>query len=237
MWQFAEATSGLKDGCEVLGIPVTGGNVSFYNQTGDTAILPTPVVGVLGVIDDVRQRVSKGFSVAAEHILLLGETRDELSGSTWADAIHDHLGGRPPVVDLAAEQALAGLLRDAGRQGLLTSAHDLSDGGLAVALVESVLSSDVGATIDLSDEDVFLSLFSESSARALVTVAEGNQDAFVALAEAAGVPLASIGLTGGDDLTIAGDAGFSVSLSDLRADWSATLPGVLGPVLAPSALR
>jgi phosphoribosylformylglycinamidine synthase len=237
MWQFAEATSGLKDGCEVLGIPVTGGNVSFYNQTGDTAILPTPVVGVLGVIDDVRQRVSKGFSVAAEHILLLGETRDELSGSTWADAIHDHLGGRPPVVDLAAEQALAGLLRDAGRQGLLTSAHDLSDGGLAVALVESVLSSDVGATIDLSDEDVFLSLFSESSARALVTVAEGNQDAFVALAEAAGVPLASIGLTGGDDLTIAGDAGFSVSLSDLRADWSATLPGVLGPVFAPSALR
>jgi phosphoribosylformylglycinamidine synthase II len=237
MWQFAEATSGLKDACEVLGIPVTGGNVSFYNQTGETAILPTPVVGVLGVIDDVRKRVAKGFSAAGEHILLLGETRDELSGSTWADVIHDHLGGRPPVVDLAAEQALAGLLRESARQGLLTSAHDLSDGGLAVALVESALSNDVGAQIDLSDEDVFLSLFSESSARALVTVAEGDQDTFVALAEAAGVPLASIGLTGGDTLDVAGDAGFSVAVSDLRADWSATLPGVLGPTLAPAAFR
>jgi phosphoribosylformylglycinamidine synthase len=237
MWQFAEATSGLKDACEVLGIPVTGGNVSFYNQTGETAILPTPVVGVLGVIDDVRQRVAKGFSAQAEHILLLGETREELSGSTWADVIHDHLGGRPPLVDLAAEQALAGLLRSAGRSGLLTSAHDLSDGGLAVALVESSLTQDVGATIDLSDEDVFISLFSESSARALVTVTEENQDAFVALAEAAGVPLASIGLTGGDSLDVAGDGGFSVALADLRTDRSATLPSVLGPTFAPSALR
>ena len=237
MWQFAEATSGLKDGCEILGIPVTGGNVSFYNQTGDTAILPTPVVGVLGVIDDVRQRVSKGFATAGEHILLLGETREELSGSTWADVVHDHLGGRPPVVDLAAEQALAGLLRSAGQRGLLTSAHDLSDGGLAVTLVESAFTNDVGANIDLSDEDVFISLFSESSARALVTVTNENQDAFVALAEAAGVPLASIGLTGGDSLEVAGDSGFSVSVSDLRADWSATLPAVLGPTIAPSAQR
>lgn len=237
MWQFAEATSGLKDGCEVLGIPVTGGNVSFYNQTGETAILPTPVVGVLGVIDDVRQRVAKGFSAPGEHILLLGETRDELSGSTWADVVHDHLGGRPPLVDLAAEQALAGVLRAAAQQGLVTSAHDLSDGGLAVALAESALSNDVGASIDLSDEDVFLGLFSESSARALVTVTHENQDAFVALAEAAGVPLASIGLTGGETLDVAGDAGFSVTISDLRADWSATLPSVLGPTFAPSALR
>ncbi len=96
---------------------------------------------------------------------------------------------------------------------------------------------DVGASIDLSGDDVFLSLFSESSARALVTVTNENQDAFVALAEAAGVPLASIGLTGGDSLDVAGDTGFSVSVSDLRADWSATLPSVLGPTFAPSARR
>jgi phosphoribosylformylglycinamidine synthase len=237
LWQFAEATSGLKDGCEVLGIPVTGGNVSFYNQTGETAILPTPVVGVLGVIDDVRKRVAKGFSAAGEHVLLLGETREELSGSTWADVVHDHLGGRPPVVDLAAEQALAGVLRAAAQQGLVTSAHDLSDGGLAVALVESALAKDVGAQIDLSDEDAFVSLFSESAARALVTVTEGNHEAFLALADAAGVPLASIGLTGGDSLAVAGDAGFTVSVSELRADWAATLPAVLGPTFAPAALR
>ena len=104
MWQFEQATHGLKDACAELGIPVTGGNVSFYNQTGATPILPTPVVGVLGVIDDVRARVTQGFTRDGEHVLLLGETREELSGSTWADVVHDHLGGRPPVVDLAAER-------------------------------------------------------------------------------------------------------------------------------------
>jgi phosphoribosylformylglycinamidine synthase len=237
MWQFAEATAGLKDGCAELGIPVTGGNVSFYNQTGDVAILPTPVVGVLGVIDDVRRRVAKGFRTVGEHILLLGETSAELSGSTWADVIHDHLGGKPPVVDFAAEQALAGLLQDAARQGLLTSAHDLSDGGLAVALVESALSHDMGAAVDLGDDDTFVQLFSESTARALVTVTADHHEAFVALAEAAGVPLASIGLTGGSSLEVAGAAGFTVSLAEVRASWSATLPAVLGPIFSPAALR
>jgi phosphoribosylformylglycinamidine synthase len=232
MWQFAEATSGLKDGCAVLGIPVTGGNVSFYNQTGDVAILPTPVVGVLGVIDDVRQRVTKGFRTAGEHVILLGETADEFSGSTWADVIHDHLGGKPPAVDFAGEQALAGLLQSAARAGLLSSAHDLSDGGLAVTLVESALSHDVGVSVDFGDEDPFVQLFSESTARALVTVAEDRHEAFVDLAESAGVPLASIGLTGGDALSVTGPLGFTVSLADVRADWSATLPAVLGPTLS-----
>ncbi|HKY58488.1 MAG TPA: phosphoribosylformylglycinamidine synthase subunit PurL [Aeromicrobium sp.] len=235
MWQFAEATSGLKDGCAVLGIPVTGGNVSFYNQTGDVAILPTPVVGILGVIDDVRLRVKKGFAAGGEHVLLLGETDEELSGSTWADVIHDHLGGKPPVVDFAAEQAVAALLQDAARRGLLSSAHDLSDGGLAVALVESALSRDIGVSVDLGDDDPFIQLFSESTARVLVTVAEDQHEAFVELAESAGVPLASIGLTGGADLTVAGPLGFTVSLAELRADWSATLPAVLGPTLAEDA--
>jgi phosphoribosylformylglycinamidine synthase len=237
MWQFAEATSGLKDGCATLGIPVTGGNVSFYNQTGDVAILPTPVVGVLGVIDDVRQRVTKGFHAAGEHVLLLGETEEELSGSTWADVIHDHLGGKPPAVDFAAEQALAGLLQDAARKGLLSSAHDLSDGGLAVALVESVLSHGVGVTVDTGDDDTFVQLFSESTARVLVTVTEDNHEAFVELAETAGVPLSSIGLTGGDSLSVAGPLGFDVLLAALLADWSATLPAVLGPKLADDAGR
>jgi phosphoribosylformylglycinamidine synthase len=243
MWQFERATSGLKDGCAVLGIPVTGGNVSFYNQTGETAILPTPVVGVLGVIDDVRRRVPKGFRPGSvesggDHILLLGETREELSGSTWADVIHDHLGGLPPVVDFAAEQALAGLLRQAIAQGLVASAHDLSDGGLAVALVESALSDDVGATVELDDVvsgDPFIALFSESTARVLVTVAEADHEAFVQLAEDAGVELASIGRTGGPDLAVAGQ--FSVPIAALRADWEVTLPAVLGPKFRSDALR
>ena len=137
MWQFSEAVRGLADGCRVLGTPVTGGNVSFYNQTGSTPILPTPVVGVLGVIDDVTRRTPGGFTAAEHVIYLLGETRDELAGSAWADVVHDHLGGQPPAVDLAHEKALAEVLIRASRRGLLASAHDLADGGLAQALVES----------------------------------------------------------------------------------------------------
>ena len=142
MWQFAEACRGLADGCRELGIPVTGGNVSLYNQTGETAILPTPVVAVLGVIDDVTRRTPSAFVAPGERVLLLGETREELSGSEWAHVVHGHLGGLPPMVDLAAEQALAELLREA--VGLVTSAHDLADGGLAQALVEASLGNDVG---------------------------------------------------------------------------------------------
>ena len=131
MWQFSDAVRGLADACLALGIPVTGGNVSFYNQTADAAIHPTPVVGVLGVHDDVRTRLSIGFARAGCRVLLLGRSAAELGGSLWAHVVHGHLGGRPPAVDLDAERALAEVLV-AGR-GLLDAAHDLSDGGLAVA--------------------------------------------------------------------------------------------------------
>ena len=121
MWQFAEATRGLADGCQALGVPVTGGNVSLYNQTGETAILPTPVVAVLGVIDDVTRRTPSGFVAEGQQIYLLGATREELSGSEWAHVVHGHLGGLPPRVDLAAEKELARhprqrLARRAGRR-------------------------------------------------------------------------------------------------------------------------
>ena len=122
MWQFTEAIRGLVDGCRELGTPVTGGNVSFYNQTGDVPILPTPVVGVLGVIDDVTRRTPTGFAAAGDAVYLLGETRDELAGSAWADAIHDHLGGRPPAVDFDHEKRLAEVMIRASRRGLLRSA-------------------------------------------------------------------------------------------------------------------
>ncbi|HKR50613.1 MAG TPA: phosphoribosylformylglycinamidine synthase subunit PurL, partial [Pseudonocardiaceae bacterium] len=137
MWQFQQAVRGLADGCAALGIPVTGGNVSFYNQTGDTAILPTPIIGVLGVIDDVRRRIRTGFGGPGDEVWLLGDTRDEFGGSEWAHEVHGHLGGRPPAVDLAREQALAEVLAAASRDDLVSGAHDLSDGGLAQALVEA----------------------------------------------------------------------------------------------------
>lgn len=228
MWQFEQATHGLKDGCAELGIPVTGGNVSFYNQTGETAILPTPVVGVLGVIDDVRQRVRQGFTRDDDHLLVLGETHEELSGSSWAHVVHGHLGGLPPKVDLAAEQALSAVVREAGRRGLLTSAHDLSDGGLAMALAEGAFAHGVGVRVQL-DDDPFVQLFSESAARALLAVPEHHHDEVAEIAAEHGVELTSIGRTGGSSYEVAGQ--FTIDVEDLRDAWSATLPAVLGPVL------
>ncbi len=223
MWQFAEACRGLKDACAELGIPVTGGNVSLYNQTGETAILPTPVVAVLGVIDDVTRRTPSAWSAAGERVFLLGETREELSGSEWAHVVHGHLGGLPPQVDLEAERSLARLLQ-AG-VGLLTSAHDVSDGGLAQTLAEGALRHGVGVSVSVGD-DAFIGLFSESTARVVVTVPDGDADRLVALAEEHGVPIAALGLTGGDALVV--DGAFDVPLDELRAAWTATLPGALG---------
>ncbi|MCW2756842.1 MAG: purL, partial [Nocardioidaceae bacterium] len=225
MWQFAEACRGLKDACLATGIPVTGGNVSLYNQTGETPILPTPVVAVLGVIDDVAARTRTGFVAAGESVLLLGETREELDGSEWASVVHGHLGGRPPVVDLVAEQALATLMVAAAREGLVTSAHDLSDGGLAQVLAESVIRHGVGARVDVG-ADPFVALFSETGARAVVTVTAERRQAFEDAAAAAGVPVTELGTTGGDALEVVGQ--FVLPVERLRATWSATLPAALG---------
>lgn len=222
MWQFAEACRGLKDACLELGIPVTGGNVSLYNQTGETAILPTPVVAVLGVIEDVTKRTPTGFVAEGEQIFLLGQTREELSGSEWAHVVHGHLGGRPPVVDLAAERALSQLL--VAGTGLLTSAHDLSDGGLAIALAESAIRNGIGASVALAG-DAFVDLYAESAARAVVTVRDTDADALVALAEQHGVPLTPLGRTGGSVLAVEGQ--FEVPVAEVREAWTATLPAAL----------
>ena len=228
MWQFAEAARGLADGCAALGVPVTGGNVSFYNQTGTAAIHPTPVVGVLGVHDDVRRRVSIGFRDVPERLVLLGRTKPEFGGSAWAHVRHGHLGGRPPAPDLDAERRLAALLAAAAADGLLSAAHDLSDGGLAVALAESCLRGGTGCTVRLP-EDPFTALFSESAARAVVAVRPDRETAFGQLAAAHGVPAAAIGSTGGDSLTV--DGCFTIALAELAAVHTRTLPALFGPAL------
>ena len=225
MWQFAQAVRGLADGCAALGVPVTGGNVSFYNQTGATAILPTPVVGVLGVLDDVARRVPSGFRRDGDAVLLLGRTRDELGGSEWAHVAHGHLGGRPPAVDLAAERRLAALLAAAATDGLLTGTHDLSDGGLAQALVEACLIGGRGATLALPvGLDPFVALFSESTGRVLVTVAPDDVDAFWTRAAAARLSVERLGVTGGAALDV--DSMAPLPLDELRAAWEGTLPAL-----------
>ncbi|QVQ50379.1 phosphoribosylformylglycinamidine synthase subunit PurL [Spiractinospora alimapuensis] len=227
MWQFAQSTRGLADACQELGVPVTGGNVSFYNQTGETAINPTPVIGVLGTIADVRTRLSSAFPSDAR-IFLLGETHEELGGSAWANTVHDHLGGVPPRVDLAAEAALGRTLAGAADAGLALAAHDLSDGGLFVALAESCLRGNVGATVRV-EEDGVVGLFSESVARAVVAVSPENTAAFACLCADEGVSAREIGATGTDRLSVdAGTFGLSVELEELRQVYESALPAIFG---------
>jgi phosphoribosylformylglycinamidine synthase subunit PurL len=225
MWQFTEAVRGLADGCLALGTPVTGGNVSFYNQTGGVPIQPTPVIGLLGVHDDVRRRVRSGFAEPGARLVLLGQTQDELGGSLWAWVAHRHLGGRPPAVDFAAEQRLARVLVTAAERGLLAAAHDLSDGGLAVALAEACLAGGTGCTVTMPG-DPFTSLFSESAGRALVAVRPGSAQEFEVLCAEAGLPAAGIGQTGGGALQVSGL--FEIPLPELAAVHQAPLPALFG---------
>ncbi len=224
MWTFVEAILGLVDGCKQLGVPVTGGNVSLYNQTAAQPILPTPTVGVLGVIEDVATRIRSGFRHAGDAIVLLGATREELSGSIWADALHDgHLGGVPPQVDMRAEQGLARVMQAAALEGLLTSAHDLSEGGLGVALVESALRNNCGFAVTVPQEDTTVALFSESAARAVVSLSGQHLKRVEELCAEHGVELARLGEVTGDD--VAEFVGlFSVEMSALRDAWERPLP-------------
>jgi phosphoribosylformylglycinamidine synthase len=223
MWQFSEAVRGLADACAALGVPVTGGNVSFYNQTDAVPIHPTPVVGVLGVHADVARRVPIGFTTAGASLVLLGRTTAEFGGSAWAHVAHRHIGGRPPVVDLAAERALGAVLTGAAAAGLLDAAHDLSEGGLAVALAESCLSGGLGCQVSLPG-DPFTELFSESAARAVLAVRPGAEQALAALAAEHGVPAQVIGTVGGESLVITDS--FDIPVDELAAAHTGTLPAL-----------
>ena len=258
MWQLVEIITGLADACRVMGVPVTGGNVSLYNSHGrakglpDSSINPTPVVGVLGVMDDVRRANPSGWFEEGLAILALGTTRDELDGSAWTRTIHDHLGGLPPRVDLEAEAALGRVLLALSEvdgpdgERLMRAAHDMSTGGLIQSLVDSVLRHGVGASVDLAQlqsrdgVDDFAALLSESGARALVAVPEWAVAAVAAAAEAEDVAWARLGTTGGDMLVVSGtdllaegaEAGSSaggplvLDLAELRRGVEGTLPAL-----------
>ena len=222
-----------------LGIPVSGGNVSFYNQTGDTPILPTPVVGVLGVIDNVEQTIGHALPDPADStvqrdfkLLLLGATHDEFGGSVWQEVSGQKLSGLPPQVDLANEQRLAEFFADS--EGI-SAAHDLSEGGLAQAVFEMLLGSGKGAELDVTGvhDDAFTALFSESASRVLVAVTADRLDIAVQRATEAGIPVAVLGSTNETgEITVAGE---TVSIAQLAEAWSATLPGLFDHALAPNA--
>jgi phosphoribosylformylglycinamidine synthase subunit PurL len=239
MWQFAEAVRGLADACQSLGTPVTGGNVSFYNSTGDSPIHPTPVVGVLGVFDDTDRRTPMAWGIDGELIYLLGSTSDEFGGSEWAH-LHGHLGGLPPAVDLDAERQLAEILIAGSRDGMLTAAHDLSDGGVAIGLVEMAMRSGTGARLWIPDDiDPFVFLLSESAARALVVVPRSEELRFTEMCKARHFPCERIGVVdsglgadlGRDEQVIViGNVHGSdlvLGLAELQAAHAATLPAAL----------
>ena len=234
MWQFAQAVRGLADGCAALGIPVTGGNVSFYNQTGATPILPTPVVGVLGVLDDVRRRLPTGLgNEPGETLFVLGDTRDEFDGSIWAQVTADHLGGLPPKVDLAREKLLGEVLVSASRDGLVSAAHDLSEGGLIQAVVEAALAGETGCRLVLPEgrdtgEAAFVFLFSESAARALVAVPRTEESRFRAMCEARELPVTRIGVSDTESDSVEVQGLFTVTLEELRSTSEGVLPGLFG---------
>jgi phosphoribosylformylglycinamidine synthase len=222
MWQFAESVRGLADGCLEMGLPVTGGNVSFYNQTGAVAILPTPVIGVLGVIDDVRTRTPMSFDRAGLDLYLLGETESHLAGSEWA-YMHNQRGGVAPVADLQREMRLIELLVAGRTKKIFSAAHDLSQGGLAATLTEMVLRYNTGATIQL--DNVGITLLSETPGRVVVAIDPAQTAALTSEAATQKIALTKIGTTGGDSLVI-NDA--MISLVELRKAHTETFPKLFG---------
>jgi phosphoribosylformylglycinamidine synthase len=245
MWQFSEAVRGLADGCLELGTPVTGGNVSFYNQTGTVAILPTPVVGVLGVIDDVARRTAMSWSEDGELIYVLGTTGDDFAGSEWAHEVHQHLGGLPPAVDLLHEQKLSQILVAASRDGLISAAHDVSDGGIMQSLIEMALRSGTGARVWVPDNlDPFVFAYSESATRAVVVVPRSEELRFTEMCGARGFEATRIGVvdselgheTGNPDAQVIqldnvyGEV-LALTLAELADKHFGTLPAIFGPTV------
>ncbi|MCU9519399.1 phosphoribosylformylglycinamidine synthase subunit PurL [Corynebacterium sp. ES2794-CONJ1] len=237
MWQFREAVHGLADGAQELGVPVSGGNVSFYNQTGSEAILPTPVVGVLGVIDNVEHSIPNrlGPTDQVEEIYLLGETFDEFGGSIWQQLSGAGLNGLPPHIDLRNEEKLVEFFADTS---LVTAAHDLSEGGLGTSLAELAIHSPKCLNIDLSavELDLFTALFSESASRVVVATSRGED--VEQRASELGIPCVKIGHTCGcGSLNIRQhDVEFSIPVAELKEAWSDTLPRLFGHAVGANSV-
>jgi phosphoribosylformylglycinamidine (FGAM) synthase-like enzyme len=256
MWQLAQAVQGIGAACRALDIPITGGNVSLYNETDGRAILPSPVLGVVGVIEDASRAIGRAFGGPTRStlkapdfrpddvhsaglqpgpypavIVLLGESYGELGGSEYLHALHGLLNGEPPRLDLDAERRLQRFLVDAIADGLLLSAHDCAEGGLAVTVAECCFDTGMGAEVDVPaagvDHELIAetTLFGESASRVVVSVEERRADELLGRAVAAGVPAAAIGRTGGTRLMmrVGGEAAIDVAIADAEHAWSTAI--------------
>ncbi len=233
MWQFTEVVEGMSEACEALGLPVIGGNVSFYNASAGTDIHPTPVVGVLGLIDELPSAPPGARLASGETIVVLGETRAELGGSEWAAIVHGLDGGTPPAADLDAAVALHALVLDLVRARDVAGVHDVSDGGLAVALCEMAFAGQTGFRVDLLTAPGARSCtpaeaaFAESASRVVVAVTPEQVAAVLGAAAAAHVPAAVIGEAGGDQCIA--DGAFSLPLETAHRTWRDAIPNLMQP--------
>jgi phosphoribosylformylglycinamidine synthase len=232
MWQFGRAVEGMGAACRALDIPITGGNVSLYNETDGSGVLPTPVIGVVGLIEDATRVVGRAFCSEGDLVVLLGETRNELGGSEFLHVIHGQISGVPPQLDLAREAALQKVLVEGAASGAIRSAHDCVEGGVAVTLAECCFDTTLGVDADLaavSDAPAAYretaALFAESASRVVASVAPGQLAALLALASANGVPAKQIGRVGGNRIQIAVDGKQVVNelVSDAERIWAAAI--------------
>jgi phosphoribosylformylglycinamidine synthase len=229
MWQFSEVVRGIRDACLALETPVTGGNVSFYNETNDRPIYPTPVIGMLGVLDSPESNVGLAFRAEGDRIVLFGSTSpDDLGGSEYAKVVNGTIGGPPPNLDMHSEKALHSLLRAAASQRLLRSSHDLSSGGLAITLAESAIAGGIGFQVRAGG---YRELFAESPSRCLVTVTEENEQRLLDLASSLNVEAAVLGSVTGSDL---GFGTFGVPLKGATDAFESVLSSTLSTTMGKS---
>jgi phosphoribosylformylglycinamidine synthase len=231
-WQFKRCVEGLADACREFSLPVVSGNVSFYNETPNTAVYPTPVLGVIGVLDDVRRHCTAGFKRAGDVILLLGETHEDLGGTEYLKCIHHQVTGRPPVLDMDAEKKVQAACLAAVREGMAASAHDCSEGGLAVALAESCIWGQVGAKIALPENTGVrpdAHLFGESPSRIVLSAAPENVERIRDIAARQGAPVCVLGEVGGEKLIIRGRDGHQIALkvSAMEEIWRGAIPSLM----------
>ncbi|NOT60227.1 MAG: phosphoribosylformylglycinamidine synthase II, partial [Acidobacteria bacterium] len=247
MRAFSETIDGIAEACRTFDVPVTGGNVSLYNETEGRGIYNTPVIGMLGVIEDAKHITTQWFKDAGDVVLLLGRTNNDLGGSELCHALTGLAAGAPPQLDLAFEKSVQQVCLESIRAGLVKSAHDCSDGGLAVALAESCFAhygaTALGATLDLTEHlqassinnaenaeaRTLALLFAESPSRIVLSAAPDNVAAIQALAAAANVPCAVLGQVGGDtlQLTCAGETLVNVAVNRLEEGWRTSLSSYL----------
>jgi phosphoribosylformylglycinamidine synthase len=231
MWQFVRAVEGMGAACRALDVPITGGNVSLYNETDGRAVLPTPVLGVVGLIEDADRIARRTFQAPDDAVVLLGESRAELGGSEYLKVLHGLVRGVPPALDLAREAALQRLLVEGIAAGVIRSAHDCAEGGLGIALAECCFDTGFGASVDVSSVETeaafadIATLFSESASRVIVSVAPSAVSDLLARARAMNVPAARVGSVGGSRIRVSVDGRpvLDESLAESEGLWSSSL--------------